>query len=189
MPPGAVASKKVLKRKIEMQSGIADITAVDYMKFHKEEWGAIGEARKELRACLLMQRRYRIHLARKEVARRRLERKMAIRMQSCFRLRKARDLVKLLVLQNKCATKIQAVFRGYGMSTWGRKYFQYVLPTLTVNRDKILASYEINRVYRGYRCRRDARRAAYRRNGPKVSLVSTVDIRFWMPLKIISPTY
>ena len=161
--PPAAAGGKILKRRVQKQFGEGDITAVDYMSFWEKETEEVRQKRKEEWAALTVQRRYRVHMAKKKYH------EMMVRNANATEIQRlVRGHIGRLRFAARKKTWRAAIIVQRNYRARAARFFVWMKrDDLEREQRRAAAAREVNRSWRGYRARRLARRTMWRRDGPK----------------------
>ena len=163
LPPNEIHTSQPRKMRVLPHLEDADISSTDYKKFWEEEMTEGIEKRKRLKATEMIQRQYRAYKARVYYAKLQRETIAAIQMQKVCRGFLGRVKAKHQRIRIKAVTVLQKNWRG----RVSREKLEEMKDFMDRRRSVLRASKNINRVWRGYLCRRFKRRMIWRRDGPR----------------------
>ena len=163
LPPNEIHTSQIRKMRVLPHLEAADVSSADYKSFWEEEMAEGNERRLKLQAAEMIQRQYRAYRGRVFYTELKKQNIAAIQMQRAARGFLGRATAKNLKIQIKAVLTIQKNWRGRE----GRQKIEEMKAYMTRRRAVLRASALINRVWRGYLCRRTKRRMIWRRDGPR----------------------
>eukprot|EP00946_MAST-07B_sp_MAST-7B-sp1_P002857 g2857.t1 len=163
MPPQHVKTRRPRKLRVLPHLEDADVSSTEYEKYWKQEMSEGMEKRKRLRAVELIQRQYRAYQARVYFTTLKKQTIAAIKMEKVCRGFLGRVTARQRKIKIHAVTTVQRNWRG----RLSRLHLEEMKFHLERRRAILRASAAINRVWRGYLCRRQKRRILWRRDGPQ----------------------
>ncbi len=163
LPPQHVHTRAPKKMRVLKHVEEADVSSTEYQLYWQAEMAEGQEKRARLKAAQMIQRQYRAYRGRVYYTRLKKHSVAAIQMQRVARGFLGRVKARDQKIRIKAVTAIQKNWRAKA----SRAQLEEMRGFLERRRAILRAAKKINRVWRGYLCRRRKRRLIWRRDGPQ----------------------
>ncbi len=163
LPPQIVVTRNKKRPRLHKVTTKADMTKNEYKKYYEREMGAINLNRAKVKSSIFIQRIFRGYLCRVFYAKHKIRWYASIHVERVVRGFLGRRKAFYRRERVNAATKIQAHYRGMKERAWVYENYYYMDRRRAIWR----AAKLINRVWRGYLCRRFRRRYLWKKRGPK----------------------
>eukprot|EP00943_MAST-04B_sp_MAST-4B-sp1_P007565 g7565.t1 len=163
LPPQIVVTRNTKRPRLHKVTTKADITKNEYKAYYEREMGEINLNRAKVQNSILIQRIYRGYRCRVFYARHKIRWYASIHVERVVRGFLGRRKAFYRREQVNAATRIQAHYRGMKERAWVYENYYYMDRRRSIWR----AAKLINRIWRGYLCRRYRRRYLWKQRGPK----------------------
>ena len=163
LPPMLVETRNTKRPRLHAVLGKADITKNEYKEYYQKEMGDILQNRAEVQSAVFIQRIFRGYRMRVFYAQHKKRWYASIHAQRIVRGFLGRCHARELRRRRDAAIAIQSGYRGMLDRVWIGENYYYMWRRRAVWR----AVHLINRVWRGYVCRRWKRRYLWKKRGPQ----------------------
>ena len=163
LPPQIVVTRNKKRPRLHKVTTKADMTKNEYKRYYEKEMGEINLNRAKVKSSILIQRIYRGYRCRVFYAKHKIRWYASIHVERIVRGFLGRRKAYYRRRRFRAATTIQAHYRGMQDRAWVYQNYYYMDRRRAIWR----AAKLINRVWRGYLCRRSRRRYLWKKRGPK----------------------